>query len=785
MISAPEEGERMEGDKAVEQSARTTFADNVGATIVSEKSDTDSVLLGRTDPYPSDNVAMTLTRMYRLPSVTWAATDTIGKMLATISFPDQMILFPFISDRMKNYLFFRSRVRITLRINTTKYEYGSIVVSWLPYYDPNNTSNPGSMRHLMLGQACQNNGMILSANIGNSLTFEIPYISPLTYCPVGAIGAAGSNGLIGTMFIHVLTPLLSVSPNPPTGVEISIFAQFVDPELAGLQPLAVPGSDGTTMRPVKARPQMSSKSKTLKEAETKQQKNSIVAAAEEVSTVVSDITNVAMGVAGALEKLAPLLGVLGLGKPISTSPVVRIIEQSDIDFAAVDGLDNSASLTMQYGAQASVDKDIIDGSDPRPDVLAMCRRPNLWAQFSFDHTNNPDDVLFSIRCHPLNILNMEVVNGLKTNIPLGPLQWFSRMFRFWRGSLKVLFVFNTSSFTTTRVRITHVPGAVVSSGTIANYSGDLVSKIVDITGDTTVEVNVPWIQATLFGQTDWEFTGGNIPGWYNGTLMVSLVNPVNASDTTAASTVWCSMFVSAGEDYQLAGFMGPNLPSTPHVWGYNFTGVLPALADPRPVRAKPQMKIATCFEKPFEGLISGKYVMTKGMITQDPPGSVTSLGRRYGLCTAPTGPMRALPTITNHKTHMAMWQFLACHRFIRGSMRYRYYVTSGATFEGIQYTQSTNPVTYDDPYGTTTYQSGLSRLDATDAVRAQGIEIPYFQPLPFYPLDETMANGNVPFSELGGAYNNLTSATVTATYVSLGDDFMVGHACAPPLIYFS
>ncbi len=766
----------------MEQSSRTTFADNVGATIVKEVTDTQTVLYGRTDPYPSDNVASTLTRMYRLPSVTWAATDTIGKLISTISFPDALVAFPFIIDRMKNYQFFRSRVRVTVRINTTKYEYGSIVISWLPYYDPTDTGTPGAMRHLTLGQAVQNNGMILSANIGNTLTFDIPYVSPLTYIPTPAIAAAGSNGLIGTMFINVLTPLLSVSPNPPTNVEISVFAQFVDPELAGLQPLAVPAM--SVSKPVKATPQMS-RSKTLKEAQKKEQSGSITSAVEEVSTVVSGITDVAMGMAGALDKLAPLLGVVGLGKPLSTNPVVRIIEQADTDFACVDGMDNVNSVTMSYGAQASVDKDIIDGSDPRPDVYAMCRRPNLFAQFSFDHTNNPDDVLFAQRVHPLNVTNMSTTSGLKTLVSLGPLQWFTRMFRFWRGSLKLMFVFNTSSFTTTRVRITHVPGAVISNLTIANYSGDLVSKVVDITGDTTVEVTVPWLQASLFGQTDWEFTGSLLPGWYNGTIMVSLVNPVNASDTTAASTVWCSVFIAAGEDYQLAGFMGPNLPSI-KVWSYNFAGTAPTADAPvGRIRAKAQMKISAAFEKPFEGLIEGKYVMTKGMICEDPPGSVTSLGRRYGLCTAPNGPMRALPTITNHRTHMATWQYLACHRFIRGSMRYKYYVTSGATFEGIQYSASNNGVTYDDPYGTTTYQSGLTRIDAADVGKTQGVEIPYFQLLPFYPLDETMTNAAVPYQEVGGAYNNLSSATVTATYVSLGDDFMVGHPCAPPLVYYT
>jgi len=795
--AAPEEGERLEGSKVVEQSNRTTFEDNVGSTLITYGSDAATILRGKTDPYPSDDMSMILTREYRLPSISWLAANVRGDVLSTIGFPEALVDFPFISERLKNYMFFRSRVRITIRINTTKFEYGSLLISWLPYY----ASLQGqACRHLTLCQCSQNNGHILSANIGNTLTFDIPYISPLEYMKVADIDVGVHRGMLASVFISVLSPLLSVSPNPPTSVEISVFAKFVDPEVAGLQPLVVPPAilrreekkakkkiidDVNNRRYIEAKPQSGKGRKVptpanAKEADTKVNSGSLVDSAESAVSTVLSVVNTAMGVAGALEKLAPLLGALGLGKPVMNTPITKMMATQFPNIASSDGLDYPQQLTMKTGAQTAVDKMIIDGDDPSPLVYDMVRKPHLYHYYTFDNTAVPDDILYTTRVHPMNMNGQIQVSGTKYIMSMGPLNWFTSMYYFWRGSLKLLFYFNTSGFTTTRVRITHVPGVALSAADLGDYSGDLISKVVDITGDTTVEFTVPYLQQTLFSPVQFDYTGFAATD-YNGTIMVSLVNPVNASDSTAASTVTCNVFIAAGEDFELMQFVGPRKPTG---WTINTTKVLPTIDLEDSIEATAQMNIGSIFRKPFAGLTQGSYTLQKGMFTIDPPGSIVSLGHRYVMYTGSINAMYPLPTLTTGQHALGdsvLWYYAACHLFMRGSMRFLRMVNSAAsTTNGGMYSivnGSLSPPLVDGGW-TAAVTPGSNFASALSP--SHNVEIPYFGRVPFI---ESIATMTVDPTQ----YNYVTFAAIapSCNMMAFGDDFSVGGLCAPPVYSFA
>lgn len=800
--AAPEEGERLEGSKVAEQSNRTTFEDNVGSTIVTYGPDSATLLRGKTDPYPSDDMNMILTREYRLQSQPWNASDTRGTRISNISFPEALLAFPFIYDRLKNYMFFRSKIRITIRINTTKFEYGSILVSWLPYY---NTSGTHPCRHLTLVQASQNNAQILSANIGNTLTFDIPYISPLTYMKVADMDVVTHRGMHSRVFINVLSPLLSVSPHPPATVEISVFAKFVDPEVAGLQPLIVPSislmdkknkrktDERQKAKPVvnewsyiEAKPQSGRKTQAPKnavEANKKVASGDLVSTLESSVSTVLSVVDTAMGVAGALEKLGPLLGALGLGKPIMNTPENRNFPDYYPAIASSDGIDYAKQLTMKTGAQTAVDKNIIDGDDPQPMVYDMVRKPHLFSYFTFDNTAVPDDILYSVRVHPLNMNGQIITSGTNYVLSMGPLNWFSSMYYFWRGSLKLLFYFNTSGFTTTRVRITHVPGVALIAADLAQYSGDLISKVVDITGDTTVEVTVPYLQQTNFVPTNFDYTGFSATS-YNGTLMVSLVNPVNASDSTAASTVTCNVFIAAGEDFELQQFVGPRKPTG---WISNIGPTLPSMIDEDYIEATPQMNLGLCFKKPFPGLTEGTYTVQKGYFTIDPPGSIISLGHRYVTYSGTDGVTYPLPTITTGKHAIGdsvLWYYLACHMFCRGSMRY-YRIHSSATAftnSGLVNTVSGSiiPPLVDGANPSNPMTAGTEM--SGPAKPYSNVEIPYFGVVPFIENLRTMTADPTDYP----LYNNVSlGATPNQKFTALGDDFSVGALCAPPAYYFA
>lgn len=234
---AGDDSSRIPVDGITKTEDHTVYVDNVATTKVTTQGPNGTLALGKGDPYTSDNVADLLGRSYRCPSFSWPAGSTTGTLLYSMKFPEIFYTFPFIKDRIKNYRYFRCRAKITMRMNTTKYQYGTLMVSYLPFYD---SGTARSFRHKSIVQASQNNGMLFSANTGETLEFELPFVCPLNWWDVAAVGVTDWQAMLGTVFINVLNPLTSASPAPPIGVEVSCFVQMLDAELAGLLPEYLP-----------------------------------------------------------------------------------------------------------------------------------------------------------------------------------------------------------------------------------------------------------------------------------------------------------------------------------------------------------------------------------------------------------------------------------------------------------------------------------------------------------------------------------------------------------------
>lgn len=718
----------------------TVYVDNVGTTSVKDDASL-TLVLGKGDPYTGDKISDLVSRSYRVGSFAWAHDDAHGAKIYTLTLPEAFLNFPFIYDRLKNYRYFRCKAKVSLRMNTTRYQYGSLMVSYLPFYDPTATR---AFRHLTVAQAAQNNGMIFSANAGNTLEFEVPFVSPLTWWDTTTCGDANFVGQLGSVFVHVINPLKSASPTPPEKVDISVFIQMVDAEVAGLLPATAPPVEIVMPQSMPA---------NMVEAKKKVQEGVLVGVAKAMNTispVLSDVVSTAASV-------GRLLG-LGLDKPSTVAVATPVYHDVDADFLYGSGIDYSHKLTFSPAAQAAKSAELM-GTNPNPSLLETMMKPYFYKRYSFDETALADSKVFEIIMCPG--MTTTTISGVYNIYNVSPLAWYASQFNYYRGGMKVLLHFNTSLFTTARVRISHVQNDTFNFSALTDYSGDFTSRVVDICGDTFVSFVVPYLDPKTFMKFDWALPP-DTPTDHLGVVALSIVNPISVPDMSVNPTVDISVYISAAEDFEVAQFTGERgHPGAP--WEPVYANTIPTVEE-----VSPQTSLGQVFAKPFEGLTPATLTRQRGMITQEPELSITDIGKRYFGWTA--GEFAAVlpqaPAADYHEYLSA--PFL----FTRGSMRVKWMNNSNALTSVASYALNGDNIGASDPYKIGSVFAGTAFNKPVGSV-----EVPFFQSYPFFEFANTHA-----LVQQTACIQMPYYSSNEFTYRAFGDDFALGYQAATPIM---
>lgn len=747
-----------EAPQIVSTQGITEYRDNLAVSEVTTNAH-EELVIGKHNPYPKDDVS-NIARDYLVGRYSWAAASAVGSSVAVLSFPEDLIsTSTFVTNRLSNYLWFRAGVHVTVRMNTTKYNYGSLLVSYIPFYDPDAT---GACRHLTLEQQVQNNGMILSANSDQVLEFDIPYLSPGLWMPLASTSNTNL-GLIGSVFITVLNPLSSASPSPPSTVTVNVYARFNNPEVAGPAPENIISAFVPQSRPPRPRNEV--------EAAKKAQSNVLTDTIDGAITTIPKVVELASTVAGAIEKLAPLVALL-LDKPGNLTVPQYIMNADSHDMTNVDGTDYSRKLSLHASAQASNDVESLTGVK-HESIYDLVKRPGMFETFTFSSATSVDTTLLNVYNRPC--VADHTLTGTHGYITPTPLSYYSAMFKYWRGSIKYSIHFNTSSFTTCRVRIVWYPGSGYDpAGLGGDYSGDVISRIVDITGDTWVDFTVPYLYPAYYQRCAWCESDSNAQD-YVGQLNISLVNPVVTPDTNGTTSVYATLFHAAGEDFRLMNYVGFRFPQSVTGASFTTTNALPS-ADV----FTPQTSIGVKFKQPFEGLINSKYNVVENIMTEDPVTTLEDIGKIYVNCTISANNNTA-GTDVAHATTFPQYTLYYGHLFWRGSLRLKQQYSAG------QYALLAN-------YATSiagSLQDGMKPSVVTNVPRVFSgtgwntqiatAEIPYFSK---FAWQETMPAHNGGWLDSPEYYQYNPTGNPDNEWSAFGDDYCLIYPAALPIMYW-
>jgi hypothetical protein len=449
----------------------------------------------------SFNVDDSLNREYPIGNITWTSTQGLNTALATFNFPDVLFSQSYIQNRLKDFQYFRGSIRITVRVVTNQFLYGSCMICFAPY--PTLYNIPSEDVIKMSGYP----HMLVSASSADAASMDIPFI-----CKDRVIDISNYEvGQMAQVNVTVLAPLTDAVNNSAVSTTMFFTAQFVDAEV--YLPITL----------------TSSYSKSRREADKKSSSGIISNALNSMSDIASSVKTVpflspyADMFNSIAQPAASMLKRIGLSKPTTTAmtqvgkinPYVDINQGEGLDLAPKLGFcpTNGISTVPNVGGQ-SVDE---------MELLYVAGTPQI---------SNHIFVGYSHIGHTFDVYNIS---------PLADLDYMDNinaLFSYSSGSIKVgLYIF-ASKYHSVRLVFW-----LNQNNDVATHWENCYHRVVDVQGDTNVFFTVPYMHKGFATKNE------NSPKLFM--TVLSYNQPDNALDTPIAVIA----YKAAASDYEWGGLL--------------------------------------------------------------------------------------------------------------------------------------------------------------------------------------------------------------------------------------
>jgi hypothetical protein len=288
--------------------------------------------------------------------------------------------------------------------------------------------------------------------------------------------------------------------------------------------------------------------------------------------------------------------------------------------------------------------------------------------------------LASFICHPAYCSKFP--SGGNTKYRVGAMGWYSLVFKYWRGSLDYLFYITASTTVKATYRIVWHPD-IENSSVSDDQSGDVISKVFEVQGDTIIRFKAPFISNTIYnqvrlpagsdeGETDaWGDFDDNVA---SGSVVLEQVSAVADAFSSLDSHVACHVWVAAGEDFEFA------FPQdVPYLCGYDDFTELP---ETPPAALKPKYilhkhcDVSAEFLKPFDCPVAYDPIASSGVVMGEKSLMLADLCHRYAYRDDTPDMVRVAPRAIGSFAdgHTPNWHFhlLAPFNWFRSSVRFKY-----------------------------------------------------------------------------------------------------------------
>lgn len=488
-----------------------------------------------------------LTRMVNLGTFSWSTAD--GGFKFTVDVNNLLKSNPRNSAILSQFAYYRpEEIEITVRLNSSNFYIGALMIALYPEGCVDDRDSLAVV-----------DPSIISASCAEAVIKSIKYPFPDAWLRI-----QDTNPVF--LSAYVLHALRLTTDNMSNAITATVWGRYKKIEVS----YPVEAQSGKTKI---ARPKGHAVKHPAEDPAAKSGPMEVLPAL--ISEAVTE-----MGVS-ALEDLA--IGALALlDKPDYTEPVMTVQNDSAVDMFSVDIPDSNPCISI--GKQRYVDpsKNRLPSSGDWT-VSKYAQIPGLKLVKTFTDVDNTVEFY----------LMGPTLPDIHTRTPLD----FARVSSaYWRGSIKLLLQFFTSSFTSARFVLEYINS---EDGTFPASYDDGISRVIDVKGDTTEMVTLPYLNR--------KWWTSSAPG----KVRLKVISNIAGSDPAVNPIIYCSAWVAGGDDIQFAYPVTPN----PLDWEW---------------RALPQAAVGKLFQQPFPPITEDVfYDLDEGLCTNEALGSITDLCKRY------------------------------------------------------------------------------------------------------------------------------------------------------------
>jgi hypothetical protein len=447
---------------------------------------------------------------------------------------------PRVSNRLSNFNLLRAKLRLKVLINGNGFQYGRLLMSYLPFDVYDNLSTNAALIREDLVQASQQPHIFLdpTTSTGGELCVPMFLHTNSMHIPFSQWSE------LGRLYCRTLNTLKHAN-GATDKVTVSVFAWAEDVSMSVLTSV-----DTDTLIP---------QSGEITEANTK---GTISGPATAVSNFMATLAGVPyigpfaratqIG-AGAVAGMAKIFGysrppVTKAPDPYRPTPVSSL--------AVTNVPDVCQKLTVDELQELTIDPRIsgLGGADPL-NIREIAKRESYLTTFTWTMGTAPETLLWNARVDPVQWAESSF--GGDTGFHFPACAFAALPFQYWKGTMRFRFQVVCSNFHKGRLKFVYDPNFIDTNEYNTNYV-----RIVDIAEEqdftlefgngqevSFLEHHYPCVDSVTQMYSTSKYTSKEAG---NGVVGVYIVNELTTPNDTVNNDVEVNVFVSMGDDFEVA-----------------------------------------------------------------------------------------------------------------------------------------------------------------------------------------------------------------------------------------
>ena len=407
-----------------------------------------------------------------IESKEWKTSDTIWSDFGKWDFPQAMFKAPLV-NKFALIHFFRPDIEVEVVCNSTKFHFGRLM-----FCVQTLRSNDCNDAYLKAANAFTwPEWYQISAGTNQGIKFTIPYRHYQNQLAIGDIATAQIGKMV-TLQSYVSAPLqLTSAGSTPAPAEITIMARFVNPRFAGysMDTPTAQASEAITL---------SKMALTTVDVVGKQ--------------TAEYIGNAAIGVGHAIKDYGEHTFGAGNSVPANLSATNSMQIRQPL-FNKADDCPNTVVLGPSLGARVSGLQNFTNMFGDDMNINKFIGRPALYrtVKITSSDAKGKHIAIITLNPHQYQFTGEGFSNGSGSFYPL-PVCYVAKMFKYWRGSVRLHFSIVASAFHSCRLRIWYRPGSLAGPGSPTEnvaglaQSSHLRNVLWDINKTSDMSIEVPF-----------------------------------------------------------------------------------------------------------------------------------------------------------------------------------------------------------------------------------------------------------------------------------------------------